>query len=36
MYLPQLEQVTNNLLLVRPRRFGKSFFIDMMKAYYDI
>ncbi|MDR0893082.1 MAG: AAA family ATPase, partial [Mediterranea sp.] len=36
MYLPQLERTANNLLLIRPRRFGKSLFIDMMKAYYDI
>ncbi|MDR0891485.1 MAG: AAA family ATPase, partial [Mediterranea sp.] len=36
MYLPLLERAANNLLLIRPRRFGKSLFIDMMKAYYDI
>ncbi|MDR0892639.1 MAG: ATP-binding protein [Mediterranea sp.] len=36
LYLPLLEQAPNNLLLIRPRRFGKSLFIGMMRAYYDI
>lgn len=36
MYLPKLENVTNYLFLIRPRRFGKSVFLTMMRAYYDI
>ena len=35
MYLPMLEEL-NYLFLIRPRRFGKSVFISMMKAYYDM
>ena len=36
MYLPQLEDETDSLFFIRPRRFGKSLFISMMRAYYDI
>ena len=36
MYLPLLEQQPSNLFLIRPRRFGKSIFLSMMRAYYDI
>lgn len=36
MYLPMLEDTANYLFLIRPRRFGKSVFISMMRAYYDI
>lgn len=36
MYLPLLEDTNNFLFLVRPRRFGKSVFVSMMRAYYDI
>lgn len=36
MYLPLLEDQPNNLFLIRPRRFGKSIFLSMMSAYYDI
>ncbi len=36
MYLPLLEQQPSNLFLVRPRRFGKSIFLSMLKAYYDL
>jgi len=36
MFLPTLEKVGRFLLLVRPRRFGKSLFVSMMKDYYDI
>lgn len=36
MYLPLLEDQPSNLFLIRPRRFGKSIFLSMMSAYYDI
>ena len=36
MYLPLLEEASNYLFLIRPRRFGKSVFVSMMQAYYDI
>ena len=36
MYLPLLEDTSNYLFLIRPRRFGKSVFVSMMQAYYDI
>ena len=36
MYLPQLEDEADCLFFIRPRRFGKSLFISMMRAYYDI
>ena len=36
MYLPLLEDQPNYLFLIRPRRFGKSIFLSMMSAYYDI
>ena len=36
MYLPQLEETSDYLFLIRPRRFGKSVFVSMMQAYYDI
>lgn len=35
MYLSLLEQQPDNLFYIRPRRFGKSLFISMMRAYYD-
>ena len=35
-YLPALEDTGNYLSLIRPRRFGKSVFISMLQAYYDI
>ena len=35
-YLPALEDTGNYLFLIRPRRFGKSVFISMLQAYYDI
>lgn len=35
-YLPLIEQMPNYLFLIRPRRFGKSVFISMMRTYYDI
>lgn len=36
MYLPMLEDEADSLFFIRPRRFGKSLFISMMQAYYDI
>lgn len=36
MYLPMLEEISNYLFLIRPRRFGKSVFVSMMRVYYDI
>lgn len=36
MYLPLLEEQPSYLFLIRPRRFGKSIFLSMMSAYYDI
>ena len=36
MYLPKLESQARNLFFIRPRRFGKSVFISMLHAYYDI
>ena len=36
MFLPVMEDEAHFLFLVRPRRFGKSVFLSMMRAYYDI
>ncbi|MCC8119426.1 MAG: ATP-binding protein [Bacteroidales bacterium] len=36
MYLPLLEEENSYLLMIRPRRFGKSLFLSMMEAYYDV
>ena len=35
MYIPQLEAQPNNLMFIRPRRFGKSLLLSMLKTYYD-
>ena len=35
-YLPLIEQMPSYLSLIRPRRFGKSVFLSMMRTYYDI
>ena len=35
MFLPKLESQPRTQIFIRPRRFGKSLFINMMKAYYD-
>ncbi|MGM9717120.1 MAG: AAA family ATPase, partial [Prevotella sp.] len=35
MYLAELEKQPDALIFIRPRRFGKSLFISMMRAYYD-
>ena len=36
MYFERMERAGNFLFLVRPRRFGKSLFLDMLETYYDI
>jgi len=36
MFLPTLEKFGNFLFFIRPRRFGKSLFLAVMEAYYDI
>jgi len=36
MFLPAVEATGNYLFFIRPRRFGKSLFIAVMQAYYDV
>ena len=36
MYLPMLEDQPHYLIFIRPRRFGKSLFGDMLRSYYDL
>lgn len=36
MFLPTMEDQDNFLFLIRPRRFGKSVFLNMLRCYYDI
>lgn len=36
MYIPKMEEVGDFLYLIRPRRFGKSVFLTMLQAYYDV
>jgi len=36
MFLPRMEQAGNFLFFIRPRRFGKSLFLNMLSAYYDV
>ncbi|MGM9781322.1 MAG: ATP-binding protein [Candidatus Cryptobacteroides sp.] len=35
MYLEKLENQPRTLFFIRPRRFGKSLFLNMMRTYYD-
>ena len=35
MYIPLLEDQPDNLIFIRPRRFGKSLFLSMLETYYD-
>ena len=35
MYIPLLEDQPDNLIFIRPRRFGKSLFLSMLEVYYD-
>ena len=34
-FIPELENQARNLFFIRPRRFGKSLFINMLRTYYD-
>ncbi len=36
MFLPTVEEIGNYLFFIRPRRFGKSLFLAVMEAYYDV
>jgi len=36
MFLPAVETAGNYLFFIRPRRFGKSLFLSVMQAYYDV
>lgn len=36
MYLPMLEEQAHYLIFIRPRCFGKSLFLDMLRSYYDL
>jgi hypothetical protein len=36
MYISKMERAGNFLFLIRPRRFGKSIFLSMLRYYYDI
>lgn len=36
IFFERMENAGNFLFLVRPRRFGKSLFLDMLETYYDI
>ena len=36
MFFEKMERAGHFLFLVRPRRFGKSLFLDMLESYYDI
>ena len=35
-YIPLLERAGDFLFLIRPRRFGKSMFLSMLRCYYDM
>ena len=35
MYIEELERQSRTLIFIRPRRFGKSLFINMLRLYYD-
>lgn len=35
-YIEELEQTASFLFLIRPRRFGKSLFLNMLSCYYDV
>jgi hypothetical protein len=36
IFLPTVEEAGNYLFFIRPRRFGKSLFLSVMEAYYDV
>ena len=35
-YVSLMEKTDHFIFLIRPRRFGKSVFLSMLRAYYDI
>ncbi len=35
-FIPALEKSGSYLFFIRPRRFGKSLFVSLLKSYYDI
>ena len=35
MFIPLIEEYGNFLYLIRPRRFGKSLFLNMLDFYYN-
>ena len=35
-FIEEIEKCPNFLFLIRPRRFGKSLWLAMLSAYYDI
>ncbi|MDR0938418.1 MAG: AAA family ATPase, partial [Mediterranea sp.] len=35
-YIPLLEEQSRYLIFIRPRRFGKSLLLSMLRSYYDI
>ena len=35
MYIPQLEDIADYIFFIRPRRFGKSLWLNMLTTYYD-
>lgn len=35
MYIPQIERTSRFFFFVRPRRFGKTLFLNMLTHYYD-
>lgn len=35
MFIPQIERTSRFFFFVRPRRFGKSLFLNMISQYYD-
>ena len=35
-FITKMESIGNFLFFVRPRRFGKSLFVNMLAAYYDV
>ena len=36
MYISKMENTDHFIFLIRPRRFGKSVFLSMLRTYYDI
>ena len=35
-FIEEIEKAPSFLFLIRPRRFGKSLWLNMLKLYYDI